>query len=447
LGHDLGEQWTATKVSCWVPRQNGKGGIIEALELAWLFLFEEDLVIHSAHQHRTSQKAYERLERLIRRTPDMHRRIKQYRQANGEQQIELRDGRLLQYVTRSRTAVRGFSASKVVLDEAQVLTGEQMAAILPTVSAMENSQVWFFGTPPTDPAAWCYGLKDDGEAGSARLAHFDWGLDIDLADPASPAVVYDRDSWYAANPAMGRREDGGRIAEETVEDEARPSGLGVEFPYERLGVWRPRLTAGSGVLDPKLWVEQADPTVRPKDVAFAVDINPARTHAAIVAVGARPEGAALQAAVIAYAPGTDWVASRLAQLKADWNPVAIGLDVKGPGGSLLLDLEQVGIRPPEDADEPARGDLAVPTASQTAAAFGLFVDAVRQRALFHSDDAVLNQALNGAKTRALAGGSAWDRKGGTDICPLVAATTAHWAFLTRKHLLVDRAYDPLANIW
>jgi hypothetical protein len=80
----------------------------------------------------------------------------------------------------------------------------------------------------------------------------------------------------------------------------------------------------------------------------------------------------------------------------------------------------------------------VPTAPQVAQAFGLFVDAVRQRLLLHSDDNSLNQALAGAVTRALSGGSTWDRgKAGADICPLVAATVAYWAFISRKHLLVD----------
>src|SRR5690606_27814309 len=124
-----------------------------------------------------SQRAYVRLERIIRNTPALHRRVRQYRQANGEQQIELVDGRMLQYTTRSRSAVRGFSAPKVILDEAQELNAEQIAAIIPTLSAMPGWQAWFFGTPPDNPAAWCYGLKADGEAGTPRLAHFDWGLD------------------------------------------------------------------------------------------------------------------------------------------------------------------------------------------------------------------------------------------------------------------------------
>ncbi|MET9301774.1 hypothetical protein ABZX66_20870 [Micromonospora aurantiaca] len=435
LTHGLGSQvdgrWTANRVSVWVPRQNGKGAIIEALELAWLFLFDEELIIHSAHQHRTSQKAYERLERYIRRTPDLLRRVKQFRQANGEQQIELHNGHLLQYVTRSRTAIRGFSAKKLVLDEAQELTSEQVAAIMPTLSAQYNWQAWFFGTPPDDPAAWCYGLKEDGEVGVPRLAHFDWGAALDLDDPADVARAGDPELWYACNPALGER-----IEIETVQDEHRPSGLGAKFPQERLGVWQPKASAGSGVIADALWRDQvARDAARPADVALAVQVNSRRTFTAIAAVGPQPDGTLL-ASVVDYRPGTHWVAERVAELRERWNPVAIAVQDKGPTAPVLLELEKLGITGPDDPEEPARGDLAVPWAAEVAVAYGLFIDAVHQRRLFHLDEAPLNVALGTAKVRALSGGTAWDFKP-EDAAPLLAATFAHWAWVT----LADKVND------
>lgn len=440
LGHQVNEQWTARKVSVWVPRQNGKGAIIEALELAWLFLFDEELVVHSAHQHRTSQKAYQRLERMIRNTRDLHRRVRQYRQANGEQQIELYDGRLLQYTTRSRTAVRGFSAPKLVLDEAQELTGEHMSAMLPTVSAMPNWQVWFFGTPPDDPAAWVYGLKADGEAAAPRVAHFDWGLDLDPEDPDDAARIHDMESAYAANPALGIR-----IERETVEDERSPSGLGDGYPKERLGVWKPR-AGGSGVISEQLWRDQVDaePT-RPADIALAVVVAHRRTHTAIMAVGPRPTGGMLTS-VVDYRPGTHWVVERLAQLKQRWNPVAIAVQDKGPTGSLSEDMNQAGLLPPEDRDRPRRGDLAIPWSDDVADAYGMWVDAVTERRLWHLDEAPLNAAVAATGTRALGGGTAWDYKGDTDASPVLGSTLAHWAYITRSQV-AEEEYDVLESVY
>lgn len=54
LEHALGErgdgQWAAFEVGLVVPRQNGKGSVLEARELAGLFLFGEELILHSAHE-------------------------------------------------------------------------------------------------------------------------------------------------------------------------------------------------------------------------------------------------------------------------------------------------------------------------------------------------------------------------------------------------------------
>jgi hypothetical protein len=436
LGMRVDETWTASKVSTWVPRQNGKGGIIEALELAWLFLFDEELIIHSAHQHRTAQQAYGRLEKLIRRTPDLHKLVRQYRQANGEQGIELYDGRELQYTTRSRTAVRGFSAKKLVLDEAQELTAEQMAAILPTVSAQKNWQVWFFGTPPDDPTAWVYGLKEDGEAGAPRLAHFDWGADLDLDDPADRARVNDRTIWYSTNPQLGDR-----IAEETVEDENKPSGLGEKFAQERLGVWQPRATGGAGVISAQLWADLIDRLAeRPPEVALAAQVNYRRTHTSIMAVGPRP-GGGLLTSIVDYRPGTHWVVERLVDLKERLRPVGIGVQDKGPTGSLLLEMQQAGLTVPDDPERPRRGDLAVPWAAELAAAYGMYIDAITQRRLFHLDEAPLNLAITGAGVRALSGGTAWDYKSPVDASPVEASTIALWVYLTRVDL-VDQEHEP-----
>jgi hypothetical protein len=433
LGQRVDDEWTAKKVSCWVPRQNGKGGIIEALELAWLFLFDEELIIHSSHQHRTSARAYARLERIIRRTPDLHRMVSNYRQANGEQQIELHDGRMLQYTTRSEKAVRGFSTSKLILDEAQELTGYQMAAVLPSVSAMPHWQVWFFGTPPNDPTAWAYGLKSDGEAGIPRLAHFDWGAgDLDPDDPGDLKKINDLDTWYACNPALGIR-----IEIETVEDECTPSGLGDDFAKERLGVWKPRV-AGAGVIPAELWRELAVGAEFPTDVAFAAVVNHKRTRTAIAAVGPREDGR-LQASIVAYLPGTHWVVDKLVDLKARRNPVGVAVQDKGPSATLIEPLEEAGITQAEDPESPHRGDLAVPWANDVAKAYGLTIDAVTEKLLVHVDDGPLNLVVANPQIRPLGGGTTWDYKADPDHAPMQAVSLALWLWLARAG--IDDDYD------
>lgn len=445
LGETAGGRWAAFKCSCWVPRQNGKGGVIEALELGWLFLTRERLVLHSAHEYKTAQEAFLRIKELIQSTPDLDRRVQKYWQANGEQGIELtRDagGGRLRFVARSRGSGRGFSGDKNVLDEAQELTAQQIAALLPTMSARPDPQVWFFGTPPDDPGAWCYGLRDDGEAGVPRMAHFDWGADLDPTDPADVRRAQtDRDLWYACNPALGYR-----IEEEFVAGEASSSGLGEKFPAERLGVWLPKALGGSSVLDVGRWLELADEgSRRAGAVAFAVDVTPSRDWASIAAFGLREDGLG-HAEVIDHRQGTDWLVDRLVQLRDRWQPVAIGLDAKGPAGSLLLDLEKAGITRSEDPERPQYGDLVVPSAQDVAAGCGQLADAVKQGTIRHIGQELLEAALRGAKARPLGDAWAWGRRLSTvDISPLVAVTLARWAFLARADLVMDD-YEVLDSV-
>lgn len=442
LGQRTDESWTAPKVSVWVPRQNGKGGIIEALELAWLFLFDEDVIIHSAHQHRTSATAYRRLEKLIRATPDLHRMVAAYRQANGEQEIRLQDGRVLQYNTRSRTALRGFSAKKLILDEAQELTEDQMAAIQPTVSAMPNPQMWFLGTPPGDPDAWCYGLRDEGEAGAPRLAHFDWGAGTLTDTTECRVLVDDPETAYATNPALGIR-----IAAETVSDERRPSGLGAGFARERLGMWAPRAVPGK-VIDPAKWAGLALDDGRwqaGRDVALGVDISPLRDYAAISVYGRRADGLG-QLQLIAYEGGTAWLADKIAAWCAARDPVAVGMGT-GTYKGLQTELEQRGITVPEKPDEPKRGDIAVIGGPDMAAGCGHIIDDVRQEQIRYVPSPQLDAAVAGARARQTdAGGVAWVRKDtDSDISPLGAATVARRAYEVRAHLVADD-YDVLDSV-
>jgi hypothetical protein len=50
LGELAGGTWAAYEVAVIVSRQSGKGSILEARELAGLFLFGEELILHSAHE-------------------------------------------------------------------------------------------------------------------------------------------------------------------------------------------------------------------------------------------------------------------------------------------------------------------------------------------------------------------------------------------------------------
>lgn len=462
LDHGLGERpdgkWAAREVACWVPRQNGKGAVIEARVLAGLFLFGERRILWSAHEYKTAQEGFLRIRELIQSAPDFDRLVKRYWEGSGEQGIELLSGQRLKFIARSKGSGRGFSGDCIVLDEAQELNLLQMKALFSTMSAKSiegNPQMWYFGTPPEDPAAWVYGLRRDGERGKDRLAWFDWGLgEIDLREPLSARLerYADRDLWYQANPGLGIR-----ISEEFCEDEL--SRLREGFAPERLGLWLPPEDDGVGVLDPAAWKDMADPESRRGDgepVMLAVDITPMRDHASIGLYAPRGDGLE-HMQLVDYRPGTDWVVDRLVELREVLNPIGIALDEKNGAHSLLAELAEHGIVRPQDRegfgsdDPPQRGDLLVLGTREVADATGQFIDGFRAspQAYRHLGQDPLTAAIKNAKTRQIGDGGqiAWGRKiSEVDIGPLQAVTMARYGYHAWADL-VTSDYDVLDSVW
>lgn len=151
LGERPDGKWAALEVGLVVPRQNGKGAILEARELAGLFLFGERLQTHTAHRFDTCLEHYNRLRALIEGSADLSRKVKAMPDANGKEAIILMDGRRLNFKARSKGSGRGFSGDLVVLDEAFWL--QELGSLLPTMSARMDMtpggpQLWYSSSAP-----------------------------------------------------------------------------------------------------------------------------------------------------------------------------------------------------------------------------------------------------------------------------------------------------------
>jgi hypothetical protein len=421
LEHGMGERddgkWSAFEVGVIVPRQNGKGAIIEARELWGLFLGGEKLILHSAHEFKTAAEAFRRVLGWIDGSDDLRRRVKRISEAHGKEAIELKSGARLRFVARSKGSGRGFSGDCNMLDEALMLTAEQMAALMPTMSAMVNPQLWYFSTPPLEPAAQLVALRKRGVEGARRLAYFEWSPPDDFRPTPKdePATDADRLMWASTNPALGIR-----IAEEFVEAE-RESLPADEFGRERLGVWPPSADGQWQVVDEVSWRARADPlSRRDGDVAFAVDVTPDRRYTSIGVAGRRADGGS-HIELVDRRSGTGWAAAELIRLHEKYKPVAVVLDLAGPAATLLPDLTAAGIEP------------LTPTARELAQACGMFWDSVcgTEPNLWHLDQPELAVALAGAMKRPLGDAWAWSRRDSTvDLSPLYAVTLAEWAVRT-----------------
>ncbi len=97
-----------------------------------------------------------------------------------------------------------------MLDEAQELGEDALAALLPTISASSNPQTIFTGTPPgpnADGAIFSRVRKDGLAGGDPRLCWHEWGCE-------GAADLDDLQPWAQINPAFGIRLDLATIADE-----------------------------------------------------------------------------------------------------------------------------------------------------------------------------------------------------------------------------------------
>lgn len=449
LGERADGKWAAFEVALIVGRQNGKGSCLEARELAGLFLFGEKLILHSAHEFKTAAEAFRRVLALVENTDDLRKRVKKVQIGHGDEGIELLPkfgGGRLRFVARSTGSGRGFSGDLNLLDEAYALTAAQIEALLPTMSARDNPQVWYTSSPPLDSttALPLFGVRRRGLAGDKRLCYLDFGADGDLSNLAQ-VDLDDRTLWAATNPAYGIR-----IDEEFIELE-RGAMTPTGFARERLGIWPldPE-DANVGAIDPRKWATLKDSNSRRDgDIAVAADISVLRDYASIAVYGKRSDGIG-HAQLIDYRPGVDWVVPRLIEIRKELDPIAFGL---GPGTfeSLVKELTDAQFYRPDRLPEavlkkrrndetPRRGDLLVAVGAEMAAACGQLVDAVRQDAFRVVPAVQLDDSIVGAKIRQSGGdGMAWSRASSeAEISPLGALTLARYAYETRAWLFANK---------
>lgn len=406
--------WAAREVGLIVPRQNGKGSILEARELFGLFLGGEKLQTHTAHRFDTAQEHFRRMVDLIDGCPDLARKVLRIRHANGDEGIELRSGARLNFKARSKGSGRGFAGvDLIVLDEAFYL--HELASLIPSMSANPNTQVWYTSSSPV------FGPESDvlralcarGRAGGLGF-YAEWSCEFG-------ANIADRANWWAANPAMDIR-----LTEQFTEIEFATLSAD-EFARERLGIWNPD-EAKPREIPAADWDACADPSAAPSDpVSIGIEMTGDRMAGAISVCGDWGDFPTVE--LIDYREGESaahWMVPRLIELAGRVKPKHLVVDPKGAAGTLIPDLEAAGL-------VVTRCELK----DHIAACAGLF-DAVLAHELRHNGDATLAASVAGASKREVAG--AWLWRGAP---ALVASGLAWWGHTQPAAPVVD----PVSQVW
>lgn len=403
LGERGDGRWAATEVGLIVPRQNGKGEVLAARELAGLFLFGERLITHSAHEFKTAREAFLRLIAYVERPGNewMLSAIKHVHRSHGEEGIELRNGNRLNFLARSTGSGRGFTGDCVILDEAYALTDLHMAAIISTLSARSihgNPQIWYTSSAPLETSTVLHRLRRRGRAGESRYAYLEW----------SAESVDDPDALEQANPALGIR-----ISAEFVETE-RGALSPESFARERYGI-APDIDSASAIPLEKweavLWrPKPGGPTklVWGDPVCFSVDTTPDRQWSSIASAGTDV------VELVEHRRGTAWVVDRCRELHDSWKK-PFQVDGGGPAGAFGVELEREGI------------PVVFNGGRDVARACNQFYDDIVEGNFRAVDPfAVCTAAVLGAVKKPQGDTWRWDRRVDTDISPLMALTLARW---------------------
>lgn len=213
--------WVHTKFGFSVPRRNGKTEILTQRELWGLFNGEH--ILHTAHLTDTAHIAWER---LLNRLNSIGVTPKSTYKAYGKERIEMNNGAVIDFRTRTSQGSLGSGYDLLVIDEAQEYTRAQQTALNYVVSSSKNPQTLMCGTPPTAVSSGDVfrEYRDSTLLGeSVNGGWAEWSVD-------HKTDVHDKEAWYQTSPSLGQI-----LTERVVQDEI--NGNDIDFNIQRLGLW------------------------------------------------------------------------------------------------------------------------------------------------------------------------------------------------------------------
>lgn len=429
--------WAAFELLILLARQNGKGGCTEAIELGSLFLFREPLILHSAHQFKTSTAAFRRIIDIIDASDWLTKRVKAVSRSKGDEGIELTraaGGGRLQFIARSLGSGRGLTGSKTVFDEAAWLTVGQYAAQTPGLATIPNPQIIYTTTPPDEDVgpmpedAMLPSVRKRAHAGEGRIAIHEWS-------PAPGADLTSEETMYDCNPAAGIRIPIGFLKQQLVNFTA--AGRPEKYVTEHLGAWPPSADEQWQVITEDAWNDAGDPESRADGgVAIGISMTNDRARTSIAIFGKRADGLR-HGQLIEQGAGSGWVVEAVKRAKAQRTICAVVIGAGDPARSLLPDFEAAGI------------EVLTPGTADVAAECGAYYDGiagkdVTARDIRHPGQGPLTAAVAGAVKKTVGAAWLWERLTvGMDVSPLYAVTNASYGFRVSP----PSNYNPLNNIW
>ena len=407
-------RWAARTTGREMPRQNGKGDEIEVVEL-WGLVQRGERIGHTIHDAvLLATQTQDRMLRILGHK-DLRSRVLRTWRGTGQQMIEMRNGGIIWYRTRTKGGLVGVDdVDRVVVDEAQFATRSHIEAITPTMLANDNPQLNVQGTAGIDhtpeASAWWWSIRlralsgDHGDFGyightAEAPALVEGRLVRTEFDPASPEV------WMACNPALAAGRGQGM---EFFAEQFRVLGA-ASFASQHLCVWNepPTGEAGAGVIDMALWERCAkDESTAASHRTWALAVSPDQSWASLAVAGRREDGL-LHVDVVDRRKGTAWIVERVVE---GWREFGLPLRVAARDRNTLVStLRERGVEVVE---------LTVPEVAQ---GVGLVRSLVESGELAHLGRTWLRAA---AKVAQLTSSGVWAAPRDGEVTALEAVTLA-----------------------
>ena len=281
-------RWTRSTVCILIARQNGKTVLIQGRVLVQLFLADvladgaPQTILHTAQDRTVARETFLEIAAIVETHPFLSRHLKRngIRESNGQESIKLRNGSVYRILAPRQSAFRYWSSDLVILDEAREHRNTDVySAALYTQRAKPGAQMWLTSNAGDADSIVLNNAQDRGRAaaqgnGDEAIGYLEWSGDDD-------AHTDDVEAWRHANPALGVTVSPLAMLEERIGDDE------IAFRTEALCIREP--SSGEAAIPPAVWRALATedlPQLAPKEVrpVFAVDLDPGRQAAALVAV-------------------------------------------------------------------------------------------------------------------------------------------------------------------
>ena len=395
-----------------VPRQSGKTTLMRTVLTQRALARPGRVAFYTAQTGKDATARWKDLIKAIDAGPFKGRM--ETRLGAGSQAIIFPNGSTVSPFAPTANSLHGHTPHDVMLDEVFAHSAEAgedlMGAIKPAQITLPDRQLWLVSTMGTRASEFLHQWVETGRQAvddpGAGVAYFEWSAadGLDYYDPAT----------WAFHPALGHTI--------TEADLAEAAGSHSPGEWQRAYMNRQSAAAETWVtmskFDALVSAEQAAPDWA--DVTLAIEADPLRRRAAILAGWETPDGPRVR--VVMSQTGTEWLAPAAAELWDEKRPRAIWADDAAETRSIVEQLGLITTKRSGAAGVPVRtlGPRDFATAcSQLKAAIESETPTGRVE---FGESGALRDAIDHVVTRPL--GEAWAisrRNSAEPVCEAIAA--------------------------